>query len=122
MHNSVTVDCKRLVENNLSCKLHHITGVCTVGCEESGEQKPAASQPITAADEVYIFCVRTLLDMNWQWTCAKVSSDTDIASSTMTRPTQFDNAENLHMMGMTPSDSSTHMAIYGNNLIAYESL
>jgi hypothetical protein len=35
------------------------------------------------------------------WTCAKVSSGTAIAASTMTKPTQFENAENLHMMGMT---------------------
>jgi hypothetical protein len=91
------------------------------------QQTETSSQPITAADEVYILCVRT----GHHWTCAEVTSGTDIASSTVPKPTQFENAENLRLMGMAHSassthmahcDSSTHMAIYRNHRTAFESL
>jgi len=125
IHDSVIVDCKRLVGYNLSHKLRNIT-LLPYRCVHSGlggeRWTETSSQPITADDEVYIFCVRILLDMNWEWTCAKVSIGTDVASSAMTKPTQFENAGNLRMTGMTHSDGSKCMAIYANHRTAYESL
>jgi hypothetical protein len=50
-----------------------------------GEHKPAAGRPIAAANEVDVACVRGLLVMNRLRTCAKLSNDIHIESSSIHR-------------------------------------
>jgi hypothetical protein len=85
------------------------------GGRESSEHKLGAGQQITAVDDVHVAHVSTLLDTNWQWTCARLLSEIGISLSTINRILK----ENLKMQkivhnGHQWSDRGIHVATYGN--------
>ena len=107
---------------------------CTVSCgcqmgvsisrwKEKQQTQTGSQQAKSAADEVCVTHVSTLLAMNWLWTCAELSREIGSASSSIHKIlTQNFKMQKICAQLLIHTLTEVHMALYRNSQIALEIL